>query len=80
MFKEHGQVELRYDLADAHISICTPLVLPLFTDNFDYETWADFIRGILTNEDILGNTIYCHQLEGAYAAQISNVPMYDAVR
>lgn len=80
MFKENSDVELHYDLVDTHISICSPVVLPLFSDNFDYQTWDDFVRGILINEEILDNTIYCHQLEGSYAAQVSNVPMYDSVR
>lgn len=29
-------IQLRYDLMDSHISICTPEVLMLFTDNFDW--------------------------------------------
>jgi len=71
---------LRYDLVDTHIFICSPLVLTLFTDNFDYQTWGDFVKGILTNVDIYDNSIYYHQLEGCYAAQITNVSMYDAIR
>ena len=27
-------------------------VAPLFTDNFDYQTIDDFIKGILINEDV----------------------------
>jgi translation initiation factor eIF-2B subunit epsilon len=30
-------IQLRYDLMDSHISICTPEVLMLFTDNFDWQ-------------------------------------------
>ena len=80
IFKQHNQIELRYDLVDTHIFICSPLVLTLFTDNFDYQTWGDFVKGILTNADIYDNSIYYHQLEGCYAAQVTNVSMYDAVR
>jgi len=79
IFKQHSQVELRYDLVDTHIFICSPLVLTLFTDNFDYQTWGDFVKGILTNVDIYDNSIYYHQLEGCYAAQVTNVSMYDAI-
>ena len=80
MFKENPQVELHYDLSNTHISICSPVVLHLFSDNFDYQTWEDFAKGILTNEEILGNTIYLHQLKGFYGARVSNIHMYDAIR
>ena len=71
---------MRHDLVDTQISICSPLVLTLFTDNFDYQTWGDLVKGILTNVDIYDNSIYYHQLEGCYAAQVTNVSMYDAIR
>ena len=80
MLKENSSVDLRYDLVDTHISICSQTVLPLFSDNFDYQSWGDFVKGILISEEILDNTIYCHQLEGSYAAQVSNVQMYDSIR
>lgn len=64
---------------DTHISICSPTVLELFSDNFDYQTWDHFVKGILIDDEILGNNIYMHQLEGAYGAQVSNIHMYDAI-
>jgi len=47
------KVDIHYDLIDAGIWICAPQVPPLFTDNFDYQTQADFIKGILINEEVL---------------------------
>ncbi|KAL4230781.1 Translation initiation factor eIF-2B subunit epsilon [Mactra antiquata] len=76
---EHKDVQIRYDLIDANISICSPLVPKLFTDNFDYETRDSFVKGILINEEIMGNTIQMHVVKDAYAARISNLQMYDAV-
>ncbi|XP_045204688.2 translation initiation factor eIF-2B subunit epsilon-like [Mercenaria mercenaria] len=76
---EHKDVQIRYDLLDANISICSPQVPQLFTDNFDYETRDSFVRGILINEEIMGNTIQMHVVKDAYAARISNLQMYDAV-
>ncbi|KAI4809906.1 hypothetical protein KUCAC02_018761 [Chaenocephalus aceratus] len=35
-------------------------VAELFTDNFDYQTRNDFVRGMLVNEEILGNQIHMH--------------------
>ncbi|CAH2248339.1 translation initiation factor eIF-2B subunit epsilon [Pelobates cultripes] len=73
------EVELRHDLLDCHISICSPQVAELFTDNFDYQTRDDFVRGILVNEEILGNQIHLHVTQEEYGARVSNLLMYEAV-
>uniref|UniRef100_A0A667ZZW4 Translation initiation factor eIF2B subunit epsilon n=1 Tax=Myripristis murdjan TaxID=586833 RepID=A0A667ZZW4_9TELE len=73
------EFEIRYDLLDCHISICSPQVAELFTDNFDYQTRNDFVRGILVNEEILGNQIHMHVTKDGYGARVSNLLMYDAV-
>ena len=52
MFQENSDVQLRYDLLDTHISICSPVVPCLFTDEFDYLTRDEFVRGILVNEEV----------------------------
>lgn len=72
-------VEIRYDLLDCHISICSPQVAQLFTDNFDYQTRDDFVRGLLVNEEILGNQIHLHVTSREYGARVSNLHMYSAV-
>lgn len=72
-------VEIRYDLLDCHISICSPQVAQLFTDNFDYQTRDDFVRGLLVNEEILGNQIHMHVTTREYGARVSNLHMYSAV-
>ena len=79
ILEDRDDVEIRSDLLDCHLSICSPLVPPLFSDNFDYLTRDDFIRGILINEEISGNTIHCHVLDSGYTARISNLRMYDLV-
>ncbi|XP_028832477.1 translation initiation factor eIF2B subunit epsilon [Denticeps clupeoides] len=73
------EFEIRHDLLDCHISICSPQVAELFTDNFDYQTRNDFVRGILVNEEILGNQIHLHVAKDGYGARVSNLFMYDAV-
>ncbi|KAG7456943.1 hypothetical protein MATL_G00241280 [Megalops atlanticus] len=73
------EFEIRHDLLDCHISICSPQVAELFTDNFDYQTRNDFVRGILVNEEILGNQIHLHVTADGYGARVSNLLMYDAV-
>uniref|UniRef100_A0A6Q2ZM79 Translation initiation factor eIF2B subunit epsilon n=1 Tax=Esox lucius TaxID=8010 RepID=A0A6Q2ZM79_ESOLU len=78
---QHGsdEFEIRHDLLDCHISICSPQVAELFTDNFDYQTRNDFVRGILVNEEILGNQIHLYVTNEGYGARVSNLQMYDSV-
>uniref|UniRef100_A0A674BH14 Translation initiation factor eIF2B subunit epsilon n=1 Tax=Salmo trutta TaxID=8032 RepID=A0A674BH14_SALTR len=78
---QHGsdEFEVRHDLLDCHISICSPQVAELFTDNFDYQTRNDFVRGILVNEEILGNQIHLYVTQDGYGARVSNLQMYDSV-
>ncbi|XP_048448737.1 translation initiation factor eIF-2B subunit epsilon, partial [Rhincodon typus] len=73
------EIEIRHDLLDCHISICSPQVAELFTDNFDYQTRDDFVRGILVNEEILGNQIHMHVTSDEYGVRVSNLLMYEAV-
>uniref|UniRef100_A0A8K9VBB3 Translation initiation factor eIF2B subunit epsilon n=1 Tax=Oncorhynchus mykiss TaxID=8022 RepID=A0A8K9VBB3_ONCMY len=73
------EFEIRHDLLDCHISICSPQVAELFTDNFDYQTRNDFVRGILVNEEILGNQIHLYVTQDGYGARVSNLQMYDSV-
>ncbi|XP_044145628.1 translation initiation factor eIF-2B subunit epsilon [Bufo gargarizans] len=73
------EMELRHDLLDCHISICSPQVAELFTDNFDYQTRDDFVRGLLVNEEILGNQIHLYVTQEEYGARVSNLSMYEAV-
>ncbi|XP_053165528.1 translation initiation factor eIF-2B subunit epsilon [Hemicordylus capensis] len=72
-------VQIRHDLLDCHISICSPQVAELFTDNFDYQTRDDFVRGLLVNEEVLGNQIHMHVTSEEYGAPVSNLLMYEAV-
>lgn len=49
------------DLRDTRIAICSPNVLSLFADNFDFQTRDDFVKDLLVNEEISDGTIYCYQ-------------------
>lgn len=79
-YVDRSHVELRYDLLDTYVAICSPAVPPLFSDNFDFQTRDDFVRGLLMNEEILASTIYWYKLDEAqYAARVSNWQMYQFV-
>lgn len=81
IFIDHHEVSLMHNLKDTHIAICSSSVLPLFSDNFDFQSKDDFVRGLLMNEEILGSTIYCHILKSSqYGSGITNWRMYQTVR
>lgn len=75
---DHSKVEFHYNLQDTHIAVCSSSVLPLFSDNFDFQTRDDLIRGLLNNE-LLTDTIYWHPTT-EYGACVNNWNMYQAVR
>lgn len=78
-FSERDMISLRTDLLDTRIYICTPDVLMLFSDNFDYQNIEhDFISGVLSEEE-LGNTMHVHEVESGFACQVRNLRSYDAI-
>uniref|UniRef100_A0A672HXU0 Translation initiation factor eIF2B subunit epsilon n=1 Tax=Salarias fasciatus TaxID=181472 RepID=A0A672HXU0_SALFA len=72
-------VLLQFERMQCLTDCCSPFVAELFTDNFDYQTRNDFVRGILVNEEILGNQIHMHVTKDGYGARVSNLLMYDSV-
>lgn len=78
---ENSSVSLHHNLKDTHIAICSPSVLPLFSDNFDFQTKDDFVKGLLINEEILGSTVYCHVTRGSnFGGGVTNWRMYQSIR
>ncbi|PUZ78178.1 hypothetical protein GQ55_1G432000 [Panicum hallii var. hallii] len=72
-------LQLHNDMEDCYIDICSPEVLSLFTDNFDYQHLRrHFVKGLLV-DDIMGYKIYTHELRSGYAARIDNFRSYDTV-
>jgi translation initiation factor eIF-2B subunit epsilon len=75
-----SEMEAVLDTIDTGIYLCSNSVLPLFTDNFDCSNLTHFIKNILMNEEIMGNTIYLHQVEKGYASRIVDFDSYRGVR
>lgn len=73
-------MEVFLDTVDSGIAVCAASVLPLFTDNFDFATMPDFIKGILMNEEIMGNTLYLYRVEKGYANRIVDFDTYLGIR
>ncbi|KAG0237505.1 hypothetical protein BGW42_000715 [Actinomortierella wolfii] len=79
VFEKHPEIQIRNDLIDCQIDICSVEVPALFTENFDYQDIrSDFVHGILTS-DLLGKTIHFHEVNDVYAARVRSTQMYDAV-
>ena len=72
--------EIRADLIDPQIDICTPAALALWSDSFDYEMpRRDFLNGVLKDWELNGKSIYAEIVEEGYAARASSLPMYESV-
>jgi translation initiation factor eIF-2B subunit epsilon len=80
ILKEHPEVEIRADLIDCGIDVCSLEVPSLFQDNFDYQDLRkDFVHGILTS-DILMKNIHCYVLKEGYAARVKDTRSYESIR
>lgn len=76
---DRSAVQLYNDRQDCFIDICSPEVLLLFTDNFDYQQLRrDFVKGLLSDE-VMGYKIFTYEIHSEYAARIDNFRAYDAV-
>lgn len=69
-------VEIRRDLLETNIAICSTAVPPLFADNFDFQTKDDFVKGLLINEEILNSTLYVHVIDKGYVNEVFDWPSY----
>ncbi|KAJ1921737.1 translation initiation factor eIF-2B epsilon subunit, GEF [Mycoemilia scoparia] len=85
MFATVKEVEVRSDLLDTCIAICSKDVPQFFEDNFDYQCIRnDFVKGVL-HSDIYVETMYAHILqdtsfkEGCYAAGVTGTAAYDII-
>ncbi|KAM2892581.1 hypothetical protein COP2_010721 [Malus domestica] len=79
LIADNPSITLHNDKQDCYIDICSPEVLSLFTDNFDYQHLRrHFVKGLLV-DDIMGYKIFTHEIHSSYAARIDNFRSYDTV-
>lgn len=80
LLEDHSALEMRSDLIDCGIDICTPDVLALWSESFDYELpRKNFLHGVLKDFELNGKFIYTEILDSGYAARANNLQMYDAI-
>ncbi|KAL2528095.1 Trimeric LpxA-like enzyme [Forsythia ovata] len=79
LLMDKTSISLHNDKQDCYIDICSPEVLSLFTDNFDYQHLRrHFVKGLLV-DDIMGYKIFTHEIHSSYAARIDNYRGYDTI-
>ncbi|KAI9750733.1 MAG: hypothetical protein M4579_006334 [Chaenotheca gracillima] len=80
LLPSHSEIDIRSDLIDCAIDICTPDVLALWSDSFDYEVpRKQFLYGVLKDYELNGKTIHTHIVDDHYAARVRNLSAYDAI-
>ncbi|KAF2139991.1 uncharacterized protein K452DRAFT_274630 [Aplosporella prunicola CBS 121167] len=80
LLDENDELEVRTDLIDCGIDICTPDVLALWSDNFDFQApRRGFLHSVLKDYELNGKTIHTHVVNDHYAARVRNLHAYDAV-
>ncbi|CAA0816841.1 Trimeric LpxA-like enzyme [Striga hermonthica] len=79
LLTDNSSISLHNDKQDCYIDICSPEVLSLFTDNFDYQHLRrHFVKGLLV-DDIMGYKIFTHEIHSSYAARADNYRSYDTI-
>ncbi|KAK5116906.1 hypothetical protein LTR62_006627 [Meristemomyces frigidus] len=80
VLKDHTDIDMREDLLDCGIDICTPDALAQWSDSFDWKMpRKDFVHGVLQDYETFGRTIHTHILTNGYAARANTLRTYNAV-
>jgi translation initiation factor eIF-2B subunit epsilon len=80
LLKEHAELDIRTDLIDCGIDICTPDALALWSDNFDFQApRRNFLHQVLKDYELNGKTIHSHIVTDHYAARVRNLHAYASV-
>ncbi|KAF1945680.1 translation initiation factor eIF-2B subunit epsilon [Clathrospora elynae] len=80
LLSTHQELEVRQDLIDCGIDICTPDVLALWSDNFDFQApRKGFLHSVLKDYELNGKTFHTHIIADHYAARVRNLHAYDSV-
>lgn len=74
------EIDIRQDLVDCRIDICTPDMLSLWSDNFDnQQPRKDFLFGVLKDYELNGKTIHTYLVEDSYANRVDDPSTYASI-
>ena len=80
VLEKQGEIDIRQDLVDCRIDICTPDVLSLWSDNFDNQSpRKEFLFGVLKDYELNGKTIHTHIISDHYAGRAATLHSYDTM-
>lgn len=80
VLEDHVELEVREDLIDCGIDICTQEVLAQYTDNFDWQLpRRGFLYGTLKDFETYQYTVHTHVVTKGYAARIISLRAFDAI-
>ncbi|EHY58591.1 translation initiation factor eIF-2B epsilon subunit, GEF [Exophiala dermatitidis] len=75
-----AEIDVRQDLIDCRVDICTPDVLSLWSDNFDNQApRKDFLFGVLKDYELNGKTIHTYIVKDQYASRAADFWFYNAI-
>ncbi|KAH3660037.1 hypothetical protein OGAPHI_007242 [Ogataea philodendri] len=79
IIQDVAEFDIRNDLIDCHVDVCSPQVLTIFQENFDYQALrSDFVKGVLLS-DLLKKHIYAYVTTDEYAARVESWQTYDGI-
>ena len=80
LLTSNADIDVREDLIDCHIDICTLDVLAQWSDNFDFQSLRkSFLHGVLKDYETYGKTIHTYIMTDQYAARVKSLRAYNAI-
>ena len=80
LLTSNAEIDVRDDLIDCHIDICTLDVLAQWSDNFDFQSLRkSFLHGVLKDYETYGKTVHTYIVTDQYAARVQSLRAYNAI-
>lgn len=80
LLTSHAEIDVRDDLIDCHIDICTLDVLTQWSDNFDFQSLRkSFLHGVLKDYETYGKTVHTYIVTDQYAVRVKSLRAYNAI-
>lgn len=79
-FLSSRSISFHTDLEESGIAICSPELLTLFEDNFDYQLLSQMVKGVVNGEEVVERKIFARTVGNKhYTSRISSLDQYHQV-